>query len=530
MSRYRTPILTGTVACLAVWLGLQMRQPSESSSHTRPASAIPNSSPTQPSAIDPLASESNPATPPGTIEGETLLRFGKEAELDRFLAAAKQTGLRALAINRPLRAVRLETPNHTDHRRALDLAGPNANSEPNHIVLAPLPVLADDSQLGPSFEGNALDSMGVPRQNQDWGRGITIAVLDSGVLAHPSLSGVAIEHLDLVQDESDTPLLPHGTAVASLLAGQTGSGIAPAAQILSIRVLDSDGVGDSFTLAQGIVEAADRGAHIINMSLGSFAHSATLEEAVLYAQSKGVVLVASAGNEGLGLLPYPALHDGVIAVAAIDAQNAHAAFSNQGAAIDLAAPGVGLYAAWDEDKWVSFTGTSASAPLAAGAIAALASLYPDQSIAAAAERLLATANDTGLPGQDPQTGAGAIDLARALRMDETGIYDIAIADIVLGPDTSSGKVSSLLVTVQNRGTEPLPLASLQLSLPSGTTQTFNVGYLAPGAVSSFSHFLDSSLLASEAGYSLSAQVLPPATTLDIAPANNQKAATFHSAP
>ncbi len=395
-------------------------------------------------------------------------------------------------------------------------------------MLAPLPVSAVDSPLGPSFDGSALDFLGVPQQNQRWGRGITIAVLDSGTLPHPSLAGVPIEHLDLLQDAADAPFLPHGTAVASLIAGQSGSGIAPAAQLLSIRVLDSDGIGDSFTLAQGIVEAADRGAQIVNLSLGSFAHSETLERAVLYAQSKGVVLVASAGNEGLGLLPYPALYPGVIAIAAIDAQNAHAPFSNQGAAIAAAAPGVGIYAAWSDDKWVSFTGTSASAPLAAGAIAALASLRPDQSVAAASLRLLATANDTGHPGPDPQTGAGTIDLQRALRMDEPGIYDLAIADIIRIPADPGSKVATLLVTVQNRGTEPLPVATLRLALPTGATQSFNVGYLAPGAVAAFPHYLDPSLLDAASGYALSAEVLPPAATPDIHPGNNEKTAIFRN--
>ena len=129
--------------------------------------------------------------------------------------------------------------------------------------------------------------LGVSDERQDWGRGVKVAVLDSGVdRTHSNLAGVAMEEIDLVGSGDSSK--GHGTAVASIIAGNEGGqlGLAPAVSLLSIRVLNSAGEGDSFTVAEGIVQAVDRGAKVINLSLGGTGESKVLKNAVDYAQSK----------------------------------------------------------------------------------------------------------------------------------------------------------------------------------------------------------------------------------------------------
>ena len=168
-----------------------------------------------------------------------------------------------------------------------------------------------------SFGDKADDWIGIPEEREDWGRGVKVAILDSGIdRTHSNLDGVSIEEIDLLG--TGTSSRGHGTAIASIISGKDSGimGIAPSASLLSIRVLDGEGEGDSFTVAQGIVEAANRGAQVINLSLGGTGGSTVLKNAVEYARSKGSFIVAAVGNEG-GVF-YPAKFDNVIGVTSVD--------------------------------------------------------------------------------------------------------------------------------------------------------------------------------------------------------------------
>ena len=115
--------------------------------------------------------------------------------------------------------------------------------------------------------------------------------------------------------------------------------------------------GDSFTLAEGIVAAVDQGAKVLSLSLGSGGEGIVLRKAVDYALKKGAVIVASAGNDALSQVTYPAAYSDVIGVSAVDAAGKLADFSNIGEGVNLAAPGIGLHSAWLDDGEVSFSGT-----------------------------------------------------------------------------------------------------------------------------------------------------------------------------
>ena len=165
----------------------------------------------------------------------------------------------------------------------------------------------------------------------------------------------------------------------------TSAGVAPAARVMPLRVLGREG-GSEFDIVQAIRYAAGlpnvsgllpaRRADVINLSLGGESSSALLEHAVGYARSKGVAIVAAVGNEGTRGVAFPARYEGVIGVTSIDAKGSASAFSNYGEGVDLAAPGVDVYSAWEEEGIVSFSGTSTASAFVAGALAAEFSKNP----------------------------------------------------------------------------------------------------------------------------------------------------------
>ena len=160
------------------------------------------------------------------------------------------------------------------------------------------------------FGDKALDWLGLNPDSEFRGENILVAVLDTPVFEHRTLKGKIVKQFNLAeQSNSDEDgYSAHGTAVGSLISGQSpdAPGVAPEADILSISVLGNDGIGDTFTLAKGIMEAVDRGADIINMSLGSYGNSPEMRRAIDYALENDVAIVAAAGNDGKNNLTYPA--------------------------------------------------------------------------------------------------------------------------------------------------------------------------------------------------------------------------------
>lgn len=256
------------------------------------------------------------------------------------------------------------------------------------------------------YDSSGLQEIGAVGDRSRWGAGVKVAVLDTGVTAHPSMNQVKVTHVDLVKDGQ--PMNGHGTAMASLIAGNDPSngGVAPAAEILDIRVADTQGQGNVAMVAQGILQAVDAGARVINISLGTTADAAMLRQAVAYAQSRGVIVVAAAGNEQQSQLAYPAAYSGVISVAAVDAQGRQAYFSNSGEGLFISAPGVGIISGYSEGKMVVGSGTSQAAAITSGAVTAL--LSRNYTFSNIHQVLKNNAKITGAPAT--QVGAGVLKL------------------------------------------------------------------------------------------------------------------------
>jgi type VII secretion-associated serine protease mycosin len=284
----------------------------------------------------------------------------------------------------------------------------------------------NDTYRSQQWALTALKAETVHQENR--GSGVTVAVIDTGVKSsHTDLSGNILSGTDYVapgtsaNDENG-----HGTHVAGIIAALYNNrrgiaGMAPRAKVLPVRVLDRNGSGTSANVAKGIIYAADRGAKVINLSLGSTQSSSAMQSAVAYAISKNVLVVAAAGNRGCGLLgaptEYPAAYPGVVGVAAVTQSLQRGSFSSCGSWVDVAAPGQGIISTMIRSSvglgcsssadYCTLNGTSFSTPYVAAA-GALAIAERGWSQATVASRLQSTATDLSPSGKDRNTGAGFI--------------------------------------------------------------------------------------------------------------------------
>jgi thermitase len=246
---------------------------------------------------------------------------------------------------------------------------------------------ADTIPNDPSWPSQSSDVHLRSPQAWDFSTGspnVVIAVLDTGVDATtPDLQGSFVAGYDFVNNDADpSDDHGHGTMAAGVAAarGNNGLGIAGycwSCSIMPVKVMSADGSGLQSTLATGITWATDHGARVISMSVSGGAYS-TLASAVKYAHSKGVVLVAAAGNSGGSTPTYPAAYPEVIGVAGSNPDDTLNINSNYGSWAKIAAPWCNYATSMRQPdgsfRYAAFCGTSSATPAAAG-IAGLAFSY-----------------------------------------------------------------------------------------------------------------------------------------------------------
>ncbi|MDP6491062.1 MAG: S8 family serine peptidase [Kiritimatiellia bacterium] len=405
---------------------------------------------------DPPASADEPeGLPPDAIPGEEVLMFYDDTHLRAFLDIAAEEGVDIVGKIDSLRAVRVRLSDASALRRALTRSPAPIARGPNHFVRRPEPPADPPEGVSYSpFGDGAAAWLGAAADRARWGEGITVAVLDTAVVPEATDGGVQV--IDLVNEVTgDTPAT-HGTAVASIITGGDDvSGVAPAADILAVRVMSDNGVGNTFTLAQGVLDAVDRGARVINMSLGSRADAPVLGQAIAYAQQQGAVVVAAAGNNGREGVLYPARYAGVLSVGAVDADGRQMYFSNRGKQLDLVAPGLGVTAAGIDGEPIAFSGTSAATPIVAGALAGIWSESPELSGEEVSELIVRYADDAGAPGHDTRYGSGVLNVGRVLERDTPGIVDMVVARPCIKQHPIYDDELVVTLFAQNRGTETL---------------------------------------------------------------------------
>ena len=337
------------------------------------------------------------------------------------------------------------------------------------LVLVAAPAAPSQASTSDPYRSRqwGLDNI---RAEQAWtlsdGSGALVAVVDTGVdLDHPDLAANLVSYPDADMVEPDGTCTRnkrvrtctqdgaqdangHGTHVAGIVAAVTDNGIgvagtAPGAKVLPVRVLDAGGSGTTDEVAAGIRYAADKGAHVINLSLGFLSGLdqvvklvGALEpvySAIDYAWAKGSVVVVAAGNDSVGLCAEPSAHPRAVCVGATDRDDARSFYSNGDATMTstyLVAPGGhALTCAGDilstylrsepksacsgiDQGYEYLAGTSMATPHVAGVAALLAAqgLTNTEIV----RRLTSTADDLGLSGRDPVYGYGRINAARAV--------------------------------------------------------------------------------------------------------------------
>ncbi|MEU4831435.1 S8 family serine peptidase [Streptosporangium sp. NPDC023615] len=351
---------------------------------------------------------------------------------------------------------------------------PGAPSLPGAPPVPGAPLVPGASPRGAAPPDGAADA----REDQRWvlemldaeeawkvtrGAGVTVALVDSGVddrvaelrgrvISGPDMGSVAF-------DRNRPDDARHGTAMASLIAGSgrgdgggdAGSGgddgagdgsangllgIAPESRILSLPLIveerPEDGSplrdedlrsGEDSPLARAIRYAVDHGAQVVSMSLGAYGPQRSEREAVSYALSKGVVLVAAVGNDGdspyalekgTSFWNFPAGYSGVIGVGAVDELGRPAEFSSDNLSIQVAAPGVGVPVVLPGGGYGSSEGTSSSTALVAGIAALIKAKYPDITPRLVARALTDTATSRPRAGYDDHVGFGVVNAAAAL--------------------------------------------------------------------------------------------------------------------
>ena len=323
---------------------------------------------------------------------------------------------------------------------------------------------------------------------------INIAILDTGVdQDHPDLANKLINNINFSDSATLDDVYGHGTHVAGIAAAITNNGIGVVglgydSTIMNVKVLGDTGSGAYSWIASGIIWAADNGAEIINMSLGGSSASSTLEDAINYAWSKGVVIVAAAGNSGSTTPSYPAYYANCIAVAATDANDAMAYFSTYGKWVDVAAPGLSIYSTLKDNAYGYKSGTSMASPHVAGLAALVFTTVSDVNGDGklndeARSRIEATCDDIGVSG----IGSGRINAYRAI---QTGAATGAIAGIVTNSD------------------DGMPIAGATVSDGVRTSSTDTSGQYIIGGVPEGSY----TVTALAEGYSSSSQVISAVAT------------------
>lgn len=455
-------------------------------------------------------------------QDEVILRFPSDEAYEDFLFTAVQSNIQVVDQLDRLKAVRLRYDDRED--LTILLLGENISTYDSMPTVSPPGPAAGTAQEGLVGFGNGLlPWLGITTDHSSWGTGVKVAVLDSGIVPHDDLPGLtkSIEIVPFPQDLEKTH--GHGTAVASLIAGADAAapGVAPGVELISIRISDESGQADSFAMAAGILAAVDSGADLINISMGTTVDNPLIAEAVDYAQDHKALIVASSGNSQSADATYPAAYPSVVSVGAVDARGEHLNFSNYGNFLSVTAPGYAVNAAWPGNRYTRISGTSASAPIVTGAIAATMSNGSGARMNAkdAAEIVMKYSDEAGIAGPDSEYGTGILNVGRIMTRGISGIVDAAITDQRI-------TLSGIEITIQNRGTSILVNTLLEISTPYGSRQ-FNSTTLAPGALQTFTMPLRLNSLPDGQSVEINSKLTLGTSGRDATPYNNQRSDTLY---
>ncbi len=298
----------------------------------------------------------------------------------------------------------------------------------------------------PYFNTHGLTVLGIPA-NHD----VKIAILDTGIDSdNTELAGRVINnHPETFDDHG------HGTHLAGIIAARINNKIGIAglnhrAKLMPYKLIDRNGVGNQLDAAIAIQAATDNGARIILCSWGYFVYNQVLKDAVQYALSNGVVVIAAMGNDGVALKYYPAGFPNVIAVGAMTSDEERAPFSNTGTHLSFMAPGIDVVSIAPYNKQSIRSGTSQSAAIVAGVVSRILSFKPQLTGSELTTLLLFAAEPIGIGQRNPDTGYGYIDgekLIKALNIPSPNTIIVENGIEIGTSDTDTQEPESIFTTV-----------------------------------------------------------------------------------
>ncbi|MBS1708380.1 MAG: S8 family serine peptidase [Armatimonadetes bacterium] len=310
------------------------------------------------------------------------------------------------------------------------------------------------------------------------GMGVTIAILDTGCdPTHPDLVGRYVGGWNTYDNTSDThDVYGHGTAVAGCAAatGNNSLGIAGMAygsQIMPMRISDVNGYGYSSTISSALTWASDHGAKVANISYQMTGSSAVANAAKYFMDHGGVVCVSS-GNTGAADTTADSPY--ILTVGATDSADAKASFSTTGADVDLTAPGVSIYTTNNGGGYGSWSGTSFSAPITAGAAALVLSANPGLTGYQVYDLLKNTSDDLGSAGWDASFGAGRVNSYKAV-MSAKGLntQDTIPPSVSFSNPTDGASVAGS-VSIGLNATDNVGVTSMKLYVDGALAQSWSV--------------------------------------------------------
>jgi subtilisin family serine protease len=343
------------------------------------------------------------------------------------------------------------------------------------------------------------------------GKGVKVAVLDSGYDAtHPALANRVVAEANFTDETDTVDRIGHGTHLAATIAGKgkggagtPGSGVAPKADLLVGKVLNSSGSGDLSWVIAGMEWAVGQGARIVNLSMGAEAFEgpdAASEAVDALSASSGALFVVAAGNGGPGAqtVTTPGTASSALTVGAVSKSDALAGFSGRGPRLgdgavkpEVTAPGVGIVAARAagtalgepiDRSYTSMSGTSMATPHVAGAAALLAQRHPDWTAPRLKAALVASADP--IKGAEVwEQGAGRVDVAAAIDRD----VRVEPAAIELGKVPAGEPAPEATVTYRNDGAKAVTLHLAATARSTGATPAPATVRVAPARLTVPAH-------------------------------------------
>lgn len=372
-----------------------------------------------PRRIEPFMPETNfritrgpSAGSPEFVADEILIAFKPGTDIDAFRRLIAQIGGTVIDSAPDLGIYRIRLPLNTNVLALVELLKNNpivSRVEPNYAYRLPGQAPGLAAAIGDAPPVAAAAKPGVP----------PVAVFDSGLRAVPGLDGLVAGTYDAIRpDRSIEDRAGHGTQMALIASGAIapyGSAGSPdGVPVIAVRTFDDNGYTSNFTLMRAIDYAADQGAKVLNMSWGSDTASSFLESAMQSAQSRGLVVVASAGNEPTGQPVYPAAYPGVISVSALNSDGTPWDQSNHGASVTIAAPGTASFPVGHEGPPGGYAGTSIASAYVARNLALYLGENPSATTTQAKQALLRSASPA--PSTAVRYGSGTLDAAAVNRL------------------------------------------------------------------------------------------------------------------